>query len=603
MAEKQLDAKPEAQIETPDQDETESQTRLDDRGEALRQGDSPLQSFLITAVVTAQLMGLIVLAEVASPNPAWRFLPYIVFLVAVEAIITSRWLGAPQRRYVNRAGYRAAEFVAIAIVLRLLSWLVSGFPDAETVRGYLLAPLSFLDGVYLLYLICAGWAWERAIRFSTLFLQLRLTHAEVDYYSLPAQLRKERYPDRPVDRERPYVFAELTRSWLAGGFLLALFAAMTSVDIPASLEGEFTVRTIGRLGLRPEILFALLVYFLVGLWLISQARLSMVRARWLADGVASRPGVIASWHRASMLILLLVAVIAAFLPIGSTFAAAAILNTIVAVIAAGIQLLFYLLSLLSLFLVSLLFTGEEPPEVLPTPEPPPTPMPTPEATAISETPALIIGGIFWVLIGAVALLALVVFLRDRGVQLPEGALRRWWQALSGWFNRLLHGATQNIAQARHAVARRLRAARAPDGSPRSPWRFIRVNALPPREQIRYYYLSTVHRAGEQGVNRAGSETPSEYARDLKENWPEAQEEIDALTAAFLEARYSPRQFESEDVNPVKAVWRRVRSSLRRRSQGGPGLAAHRDILEDEEDDADQEHVKDDQRDAGIDELQ
>src|SRR5690606_7148976 len=137
----------------------------------------------------------------------------------------------------------------------------------------------------------------------------------VDYYSLPAQLRKERYPDRPVDRERPYVFAELTRSWLAGGFLLALFAAMTSVDIPASLEGEFTVRTIGRLGLRPEILFALLVYFLVGLWLISQARLSMVRARWLADGVASRPGVIASWHRASMLILLLVAVIAAFLPI------------------------------------------------------------------------------------------------------------------------------------------------------------------------------------------------------------------------------------------------------------------------------------------------
>src|SRR5690606_23309357 len=159
-----------------------------------------------------------------------------------------------------------------------------------------------------------------------------------------------------------------------------------------------TVRTIGRLGLRPEILFALLVYFLVGLWLISQARLSMVRARWLADGVASRPGVIASWHRASMLILLLVAVIAAFLPIGSTFAAAAILNTIVAVIAAGIQILFYLLSLLSLFLVSLLFTGEEPPEVLPTPEPPPTPMPTPEATAISETPALIIGGIFWVLI-------------------------------------------------------------------------------------------------------------------------------------------------------------------------------------------------------------
>jgi hypothetical protein len=594
----------EAQAEAQPQDEVEPHTRLNDRGEALRLGDSPLQSFLIASVVTALVMGLIVFTEISSPNSAWRFLPYIVFAVAIEAIITTRWLGDPQRRYVNRAGYRAAEFVAIAVVLRVLSWLAGdGFPDAETVRGYLLAPLSFLDGVYLVYLLCAGWGWERAIRFSSLFLQLRLTHAEVDYYSLPLQQRKERYPDRPIDRERPYVFADLTRSWLGGGFLLAIFAAMTSIDIPASLEGEFAVRSIGRLGLRPEILFALLVYFLVGLWLLSQARLSMVRARWLADGVASRPGVIASWHRASMLLLLLVAVIAAFLPIGSTFAAATILNTIIAVIAAGIQILFYVLSLISLFLASLFFTGEQPPEVLPTPEPQPTPMPTPEPAPVSETPALIIGGLFWILVGAVALIALIVFLRDRGVQLPEGALARWWQTVRSWFNRLLHGATQNLAGAGRAVARRLRTVRGPEGSGQSPWRFIRVNALPPREQVRYYYLSTVRRAGEQGVNRADSETPSEYARDLKENWPEAQQEIDALTAAFLEARYSPRQFESEDVSPVKAVWKRVRNSLRRRRQAGLDLSAHRQVLEDEEDHTNQEHVEDNQRDTGIDELQ
>ena len=78
-----------------------------------------------------------------------------------------------------------------------------------------------------------------------------------------------------------------------------------------------------------------------------------------------------------------------------------------------------------------------------------------------------------------------------------------------------------------------------------------------------YYLSTVKRAGEQGVARAASETPQEYAVDLKQHWPETEVEVDELTTAFNEARYSPADIPLEAATTIKARWKRLRERLRR----------------------------------------
>jgi hypothetical protein len=75
-------------------------------------------------------------------------------------------------------------------------------------------------------------AWERGITWTGLFLKLRLSDAEIDYYSLPARQQTERHADRPIDRSRPEVFAGFLRSWLNGGTWLALAAALTSIDMP-----------------------------------------------------------------------------------------------------------------------------------------------------------------------------------------------------------------------------------------------------------------------------------------------------------------------------------------------------------------------------------
>ncbi len=99
-----------------------------------------------------------------------------------------------------------------------------------------------------------------------------------------------------------------------------------------------------------------------------------------------------------------------------------------------------------------------------------------------------------------------------------------------------------VRQVSDAIPDRLRGLRPdtvwPAGPDSARRRFLRLNGLSPREQIMYFYLSTVKRAGEQGCRAAG-ETPAEYATDLKQHWPDTEMDVDDLTSAFIEARYSP----------------------------------------------------------------
>lgn len=561
-------------VERPLRDETateqphavESPSPVSDPDNRLPMGDpGVLQPFIVAILVTALVTGPIVVIRLVAPNPAWRFLTVAVFLVALEAVYTSRWLAHPDRRQLDRTTYRLAELVVIAFALRFLTWALSGgLPGWQVWRGYLLSPLSFFDGLYFGYLLCGFFAWRRAADFSAYLRDLAISHAEERFYTLPQDEQRERSWDRPIDRQRPNVFRSLVAGWLGGGLILGLCAALSTVDL-AAVEITGGVRNVVRLGLNSTMLLALLIYFILGLWVISQARLEMMRARWLADGVAADEAIVNNWRRSSIAILLVFALIAAFLPIGSTFAAATVLQAIFSAVLIVSQIAFLILTTLLVALLSLFGLGapvEEGEELLPAPSP--TAPPAPAAPPMDETTALVAGGIFWVLVAAVAFIALVFFLRDRGVQLRYEPLVRFLRLLGQWLRRLRTGAAHRAAAVQRSIRRGLDALRPSGDRSLTPWRFLRVNALPPREQIRYFYLSTVRRAADEGVPRDKSETPAEYARDLQAQWPEAEEEIEALTDAFLEARYSPRDYEPEEVNPIKQVWKRIRRTIRQR---------------------------------------
>ena len=157
-------------------------------------------------------------------------------------------------------------------------------------------------------------------------------------------------------------------------------------------------------------------------------------------------------------------------------------------------------------------------------------------------------------------------MRERNYSLQSTSVGSWWRSFVAWLHALWRGASGRAADLGRAVRVRLPVRKKEGEGNGLPWRFIRVGALPPRERVRYFYLSIVRRAGEKGVERMKSETPAEYAHDLKYEWPGAEEEIEALTEAFLEARYSRREFDEEEVNPVKRAWQEIRAMVRGRKR-------------------------------------
>lgn len=105
----------------------------------------------------------------------------------------------------------------------------------------------------------------------------------------------------------------------------------------------------------------------------------------------------------------------------------------------------------------------------------------------------------------------------------------------------------------------------PGASRLSRFGFVRVNALAPKEQIRFLYLSLVRQTGKRGLRREPTATPTEFAQELNSRWPASKPEIKVLTEAFLEARYSHHEVDQRSLKEAKNAWMRFRRALSGRS--------------------------------------
>ncbi|MEW5988949.1 MAG: DUF4129 domain-containing protein [Chloroflexota bacterium] len=523
-----------------------------------------LQPLLIAALSTALLVGPVTLVQMLAPGERWGYLVILIFIVALEGVATTFWLGRIPTWQVRRLTYRAAEFLVIALGLRLATWAMSGdWPSLADWRGYLLAPLAFIDATFFIYLVLAGLAWERAITVSDVLARLPIQPAEIAYYTRPGSLRLNS-DDRPPIPDRPELLASFFKTWIYGAMLLALCAALSTFELRPLAMGEvINLRTIGRLGLPPDLLVALLLYFLAGFWLLSQARLALLRARWLADGAATAPDVAGRWQRTSLLILLGAALVASFLPIGSTLALSRVIQALMVVLISLVNL-FLALVVFLFYLVYAWLIGE-PAADRSTSPPLSLTLPQFQPPAVPSSPdlAFLSGVVFWMVAVLVTLYAVYFFLSRRGLQIDGRPAQQFWPTLVAWLHLLwqrIHGRVSQISQLWPPRRQPLPAST----QPLPPHPFIRLNALTPRDQIRYFYLSTARRAAAKGVARRPAATPLEYARDLTENWPEAAVDLDSLTNAFVEARYTPRPVTSEYVPAIKRIWQRVKAAVRRR---------------------------------------
>jgi hypothetical protein len=519
-----------------------------------------LMALLITSLFTSVL---VMIASMSDPWP-WRALILLAFMVALESIYTTFWLHDPDRRLLSSIAYRAAELIVILLLTRLFTWTTAGnWPTLTRLRDIQQAPVEFFDAYFIIALLLMIFVWQQAAIVARLFDRLAIGEAEASFYALPLSARRAWAEDRPARAFRAGILREFFQRWVWGGVALAIFTALGTLDMATLRQGSFS--NLVSLGLGPELLAALILYFIVGFWLLSQARLSVLNARWLAEDVVKAPEVGQSWRRRSLAVLLGIALLAAFVPIGSTLPIGRILDLVVYAVVYVAGLIFYLVTILFILLFALL--GRTPPaeqdnlppfdEVVSQPEPPPPPLPPSEATT------LILGMIFWSVMLTLTLLALAFYLRERGYTFNVALLRQLWHNFTDWLGQIGWGLrlrVGNLWPARRPPGEQAAA----DSSPATPWwERLWPGRLSPRERVRYTYLALVRQAGKMGVARQQNETPLEYERPLQDAWPETEQEVDEMTQAFLHARYSRRPVNSDDAAHIETTWKAVRPRWQR----------------------------------------
>lgn len=523
------------------------------------------QPLLIALLVMTQLIGLTTIMQYIAPSQNWTAVALLCFAVSLETIYTTFWLNHRDRLILNRTAYRLAEGVLFIFATRLLMWLTTREPIAMDWLEMLRHPLTFLLADFFPWgLVIVLWAWQKAADLALVFDHLAIQPREAAYYALPRAQRNETIGQRPFEVDRSFLLSRYFQQWGGGGIFLMVCAAITTFDF-RKVNSDLKLFSLQRLGLDPHILLALLVYFLGGFLLLGYGRLAVMNARWMKEGVKRETAVATTWQTATSQLILAVALLMAFVPIGSSFTISRILMAIVFAGILFVNLLLTGYSMALVFILTLLaqlFPGQINPPLPTSPPSIATPPPPPPQAPPNETLTLITGSFFWLALGGVLIIALLFFWQGRGISWRElfGGLfwQRGWVALWAAWRRL----RQQVAATGQALRARLGLPDAPLTPPN--WRLLRLRSLSPQERVRFFYLTAVRRASESGVKREANETPNEYIEDLTENWPTAETELNELTQAFLKARYSPTPISETDAQTTKTIWQRIRQLLKKK---------------------------------------
>jgi hypothetical protein len=307
-----------------------------------------------------------------------------------------------------------------------------------------------------------------------------------------------------------------------------------------------------------------LLYFMFALALLSQTQFIDLHTNWSIQRIPITREVASRWAQYSLLFLLLMVGLVSFLP---TSYSLGVLNLLGSALNLGFGLLFYLVQIfvgVVLFLLSLPFMllGQKSPvQRSPVARAPEELIPTGELTnpAWWEASKAVI---FWIMLGGILLFSLVIYLRQHQELIAElKKIRVWnffaqiWEWLTGRWGNLKTSLAQIVAAGRKRLRRS-----ATRNWLESGW--INLRRLDPRQRVYFFYLALIRRSAESGLPRGRSQTPSEFASRLDRALPEAEPDIDALTEAFIEARYTRQPVEPEKANVVKQYWERIRKVLR-----------------------------------------
>lgn len=505
---------------------------------------SPLTHILrpvLVAVMFACIMESVALF-IQALIPQWNAVYAVgsIFLISLEAFFAVGLVKQMRLSGRDKWTFRFAEWTIILVGLKLLSYAARGWGAlARDMAEWQADITTVLTIEYMIVVVFAVFTWLGSSDIAT-WLEDLTQPAEGRYFN-------------------PYhSLASLQGMFFIGGGLIVLMAGLTQVGLQAILRLD-----------RPPIggvILNVLLYFIVGLALLSQGRLELLYTTWKTNGIDIAPGIRTRWGGLALLTLLIVAVLALLLPTRYGLSLLDLLGALLGVvfnIALFIGYLFNFIFFLFLGLLTALISlilGQ--PTAGPTPPAPPPVLPPPaEVGPGSDWLTLLRSLLFWAATLGILGYALAQFI---------GARREWWLALAqrrgfGWLARwlgLFWSRAQTLStQARQALRRRL--TRLTQSLRPAERRWLRLGALSPRELLLYFYLSVARRAAEGGLPRARHQTAREYTKGLGDALPTADPDLDTLTHAFEDARYSAHTIQREDTQAPRQSWERLRKIIRR----------------------------------------
>ncbi len=519
-----------------------------------------IRSLLIAGMMACVIVSLVGLVRRIVPYWPGQYLIPLAFFTCLEGIATERLLQGHSFRLGGKIKLRVAEWVIIMVALRLILSLLGGWTNlVHDASRWLANPAAIFDLAFLATGLILLAVWQTSIFLARDLLILETSPADDP---APAITSDEYWIWITRPRNRPDTQAatrHLSSTFLWGGVLLLLFSGLAHLDLQLLVRLEHAST--------PGIILNALVYFLLGLALLSQAHFAALHSQWLGEEIEVGPRIGPRWAVLGLASVSAVALVAILLPtnysagllqalhVGATRIFTPILRVLMWLLSAVLLVLAYILRFL--------FGSDV------APRPPSAP---PRLSLPQEVPAPGGGGlawfellrtlVFWVVLAWIVGYSSYQYFRQRSdlwSKLKRVPLLGW---LTDLWKALFHGSRHLVARAREGLRAALELISSRVTVPDLPWRFISLRSLTKRELVRYFYLSTVRRAGQAGRPRGPSQTPYEYQEALEKHVPSSEADVALLTQAFVEARYDVREFSPEEANVVKQAWQRVKALLR-----------------------------------------
>ncbi|MGD8625324.1 MAG: DUF4129 domain-containing protein [Anaerolineae bacterium] len=509
-----------------------------------------LRPALIAGMMACLAAPLVLMLEWLLGDWDGAYFLWFCFFAGLEGILAERAL---RRRRIAGWAYlasRLAELVLLLLVLKLVNYIPLGWDwllaDA---RLWPAEPERFVANIDLVTGAIFVLLWAGALQIGRLVRDL-----EVMIEGPPADKDSTEYylwmtqPSPLRDRQAQLDYLGELFVWGGMGLLLASSLIHAFVSSAQALA------------------LPILLYFGLGVALLSQSRYSVSRSGWQLQGIPVQANISRRWLVWALVFAGGVALLALFLPtsyaLGPVRAVWAALSLVVGLIVRLLFLLYFLLlSLLALFVPNV-----QRPEI-PTPE---SLEPFPPAEAPVEAASLpgleiLASAFFWLLIVGIVVYSVYRFAQDRfGLLEEEEARGTWWGRFLLWLQALWRR-WRSWSQEVQAGLRLRRAARRERGLSRPGFFSLAwLRGLSPREWVRYFYLSAASRAARAGIPRKPAETPYEYRAALDDHFPDLEPDLTGLTEAFIEARYSRQPVDEEDLEVVRPLWQRIKAALRRR---------------------------------------